>query len=98
MILRVVRLPAVGPIAHFRRKVRTGTRVDISSDVVRLLREQVGPDLTLIGVGGITTAADAQARLEAGADLLQGYTAFVYEGPLWPRRVNQPLSSKGWRR
>jgi dihydroorotate dehydrogenase len=55
--------------------------------VMRLLRERVGPDLCLVGVGGITTVADAQARLEAGATLLQGYTAFVYEGPLWPRRI-----------
>lgn len=55
--------------------------------VLRLLRERVGPDLALIGVGGITTVADAQARLDAGATLLQGYTAFVYEGPLWPRRI-----------
>ncbi|WP_374458359.1 quinone-dependent dihydroorotate dehydrogenase [Nocardioides sp. SR21] len=60
---------------------------DRSCDVVRLLRGRVGPDLTLIGVGGITTVADAQARLDAGATLLQGYTAFIYEGPLWPRRI-----------
>ena len=58
-----------------------------SLEVLRLLRGRVGDDLTLVGVGGITTVADAQARLEAGADLLQGYTAFVYEGPGWPRRV-----------
>jgi dihydroorotate dehydrogenase len=58
-----------------------------SLDVLRLLRDRVGPDLTLIGVGGITTVADARARLDAGATLLQGYTAFVYEGPLWPRRI-----------
>ncbi|MBZ5741299.1 quinone-dependent dihydroorotate dehydrogenase [Nocardioides mangrovi] len=58
-----------------------------SCDVLRLLRGRVGPDLTLIGVGGITTVADAEARLAAGATLLQGYTAFVYEGPLWPRRI-----------
>lgn len=58
-----------------------------SCDVLRLLRGRVGPDLTLIGVGGITTVADAQARLDAGATLLQGYTAFIYEGPLWPRRI-----------
>jgi dihydroorotate dehydrogenase len=58
-----------------------------SEDVVRLLRERVGPDLTLIGVGGITTVEDARRRLAAGADLLQGYTAFVYEGPLWPQRI-----------
>ena len=57
-----------------------------SLEVLRLLRDRVGDDLTLIGVGGITTAADAQARLDAGADLLQGYTAFIYEGPGWPRR------------
>ncbi|MBB3044400.1 quinone-dependent dihydroorotate dehydrogenase [Nocardioides sp. LMS-CY] len=58
-----------------------------SLDVLRLLRDRVGPDLTLIGVGGITTVADARARLDAGATLLQGYTAFIYEGPLWPRRI-----------
>jgi dihydroorotate dehydrogenase len=60
---------------------------DRSLDVLRLLRGRVGPDLCLIGVGGITTVADAQARLDAGATLLQGYTAFIYEGPLWPRRI-----------
>jgi dihydroorotate dehydrogenase len=56
-------------------------------DVLRLLRDRVGDRLTLIGVGGITTADDARARLDAGADLLQGYTALVYEGPGWPRRI-----------
>jgi dihydroorotate dehydrogenase len=63
-----------------------------SLDVLRMLRHRVGPDLTLIGVGGITTVADAQARLAAGATLLQGYTAFIYEGPLWPRRIVQGVS------
>ena len=58
-----------------------------SLEVLRLLKGRVGDDLTLIGVGGITTAADAQERIEAGATLVQGYTAFIYEGPLWPRRV-----------
>lgn len=55
--------------------------------VLRMLKQRVGDDLTLIGVGGITTVQDAQDRLDAGADLLQGYTAFIYEGPLWPRRI-----------
>ena len=63
-----------------------------SEDVVRLLRARVGPDLTLVGVGGITTVDDARRRLEAGADLLQAYTAFVYEGPLWPRRIVRGLA------
>jgi dihydroorotate dehydrogenase len=56
-------------------------------EVMRLLRGRVGDDLTLIGVGGITTVEDARDRLEAGATLLQGYTAFIYEGPFWPRRI-----------
>jgi dihydroorotate dehydrogenase len=55
---------------------------------MRLLRDRVGPNLTLIGVGGITTPEDAIERLDAGADLLQAYTAFVYEGPWWPVRIN----------
>ena len=62
-----------------------------SLEVLRLLRARVGPDLTLVGVGGVTTAADARERLAAGADLLQAYTAFVYGGPLWPRRLVRGL-------
>ncbi len=64
-----------------------------SEEVVRLLRGRVGSDLTLVGVGGITTVEDARRRLAAGADLLQGYTAFVYEGPLWPRRIVRGLAT-----
>jgi dihydroorotate dehydrogenase len=64
-----------------------------SEDVVGLLRGRVGPDLTLIGVGGITTVDDARRRLAAGADLLQSYTAFVYEGPLWPQRIVRGLAN-----
>jgi dihydroorotate dehydrogenase len=63
-----------------------------SLEVLRLLRGRVGDGLTLVGVGGITTVEDARARLDAGADLLQGYTAFVYEGPGWPRRILKGLS------
>jgi dihydroorotate dehydrogenase len=65
-----------------------------ATEVVRLLRDRVGPDLTLIGVGGITTPEDARERLDAGADLLQAYTGFVYEGPWWPARVNARLSAQ----
>lgn len=63
-----------------------------AEQVLRLLRGRVGPDLTLIGVGGIDTAADAEARVVAGATLLQGYTGFVYGGPLWPARLQRALS------
>jgi dihydroorotate dehydrogenase len=66
-----------------------------SLDVLRLLRGRVGDGLTLIGVGGITTPDDARARLDAGADLLQGYTAFIYEGPAWPRRILRGIAGEG---
>jgi dihydroorotate dehydrogenase len=65
-----------------------------ATEVIRLLRDRVGPDLTLIGVGGITTADDMVERLAAGADLLQAYTGFVYEGPWWPARMNTRLSRR----
>ena len=63
-----------------------------ATEVMRLLRDRVGPDMTLVGVGGITTVEDAIERIDAGADLLQGYTAFVYEGPWWPARINRALA------
>jgi len=63
-------------------------------DVLRRLRTRVGPEMTLIGVGGITTAADAQEFLDAGATLLQGFTGFIYEGPFWARRVHRGLSAR----
>ncbi|HEX4190552.1 MAG TPA: quinone-dependent dihydroorotate dehydrogenase [Marmoricola sp.] len=62
--------------------------------VLRLLRRQVSSEMTLIGVGGIAGVEDAVERLAAGADLLQGYTAFIYEGPLWPRRINRAIAKE----
>ena len=48
--------------------------------------------MALVGVGGISTPEDAAERLAAGADLLQAYTAFIYEGPRWPARMNATLA------
>jgi len=59
--------------------------------MLRLLRDAVGPELCLISVGGVTTAADVRERLDAGATLVQGYTAFLYEGPSWARTINRGL-------
>ncbi len=63
--------------------------------MLKLLKGRAGDDLTLISVGGITTPQDAKARLDAGATLVQGYTAFVYEGALWPRKVLTGLAQGG---
>lgn len=65
-----------------------------SLEVLRLLRSRVGDDLTLVGVGGIAGVEDAVERLAAGADLLQAYTAFIYEGPLWPRKMNAAIAKE----
>lgn len=59
--------------------------------MLRLLREAVGPELCLISVGGVTSAAEVRERLDAGATLVQGYTAFLYEGPFWARAINAGL-------
>ena len=61
-------------------------------DVVLRLRDRLGPDPVVIGVGGIGSDADARAMLEAGATLVQAYTAFIYEGPALPGRVNRALA------
>ena len=58
-----------------------------SLNVARMVREHLGPDKTVIGVGGVSTREDYLEMLKAGADLVQAYTGFVYGGPLWPRRV-----------
>lgn len=61
-------------------------------EVVRLLRGRLAPDALVIGVGGIDDVASARRMLDAGADLLQAYTAFVYQGPSWPGAVNRALA------
>lgn len=52
-----------------------------STDVLRKVRQHVGNDFPLIGVGGIFTADDVRAKMGAGANLVQIYTSFIYEGP-----------------
>jgi dihydroorotate dehydrogenase len=60
---------------------------DRATEVLVRLRERVGDGLAIIAVGGVTTPDDVRARLAAGADLVQGYTGFIYEGPAWPSRL-----------
>ena len=57
--------------------------------VVRLLRQVMGPDAVIMGVGGVTTAADLSEYMAAGATAVQAFTAFIYEGPAWPARVQR---------
>jgi dihydroorotate dehydrogenase len=63
-------------------------------EVLTRLHARTGDRLTLIAAGGIETADDALARLAAGATLVQAYTAFIYEGPFWPRRVQEGMATR----
>jgi dihydroorotate dehydrogenase len=56
-------------------------------EVLKRLRARVDNRLTLISVGGIETPAQARERIEAGATLIQIYTALIYEGPFLPKRL-----------
>jgi dihydroorotate dehydrogenase len=60
---------------------------DRSLAVVRNLRAALGPLVPIIGCGGISTAEDIDAFREAGADLVEAYTGFIYRGPFFVKRV-----------
>jgi dihydroorotate dehydrogenase len=66
-----------------------------STRILREVRRLVGPDYPIIGVGGVMEPADARAKLEAGADLVQGYTGFIYGGPSYARDIARGLVDGG---
>ncbi|WP_255411248.1 MULTISPECIES: quinone-dependent dihydroorotate dehydrogenase [Micrococcaceae] len=69
-----------------------------SLEVLSAVRARVGADMTIISVGGVTSAGDVEERLQRGANLVQGYTAFLYEGPFWAARINRGLKKMRRRR
>ena len=64
---------------------------DRSTEVIRFLSEKSNKAFPIIGVGGIHSAEDALSKLNAGADLVQLYTGFIYEGPKLVRDINKAL-------
>lgn len=62
-----------------------------STEVIRFLAEKSNKAFPIIGVGGIHSAEDALAKFNAGADLVQLYTGFVYEGPKLVKSINKAL-------
>lgn len=54
---------------------------ELSLAVIRRLRERLGPDAAIIGVGGIGSGVQAREKIEAGADAVQLYTGLIYHGP-----------------
>jgi dihydroorotate dehydrogenase len=65
-----------------------------SLEVLRLIRKLAGDKLVVISVGGVASVEDVWERVCAGATLVQVYTALVYAGPGWPRRVNRELARR----
>jgi dihydroorotate dehydrogenase len=62
-----------------------------SNEVISFLRAKLGKSYPIIGVGGIMTPQDALEKIKAGADLIQIYTGFIYEGPGFVKEVNERI-------
>lgn len=68
---------------------------DRSTEVIRYLATKSNKAFPIVGVGGIHSAEDAMEKIEAGADLVQIYTGFIYEGPKLVKRINKAILEKG---
>ncbi len=67
---------------------------DRSTEVIRYLSEKSGKAFPIIGVGGIHSPKDALEKLNAGADLIQIYTGFIYEGASLVKQINKAILEK----
>ncbi len=65
-----------------------------SNHVISIVRETVGPDFPIIGVGGILTDDDAMSKIRAGANLVQIYTGFIYHGLKLINDSNRKIKSE----
>ena len=66
---------------------------EASNQVIRALRGALGPGFPIIGVGGVFNGADARAKIDAGADLVQIYTGLIYRGPALISQAASALKS-----
>jgi dihydroorotate dehydrogenase len=64
-----------------------------STRLLREFRGALSDTLPLIGVGGIASAADAQAKFDAGATAIQLYSALIYEGPGLVQKIKDGLKT-----
>ncbi len=62
-----------------------------STEVIKYLAEKANKAFPIIGVGGIHSPEDAIEKIEAGADLVQIYTGFIYEGPGLIKKINKKI-------
>lgn len=62
-----------------------------STEVIKYLRKGLGSEYPIIAAGGIMSPHDALEKIQAGADLIQLYTGFIYEGPALVKRINKHI-------
>jgi dihydroorotate dehydrogenase len=67
---------------------------EASNRVIRRLRTALGAGVAIVGVGGVMSGADARAKLDAGADLVQLYTGLIYRGPALVSEVARALADR----
>lgn len=65
--------------------------LDQSTQVIKYLADKSSKSFPIIGVGGIHSAEDALEKINAGADLVQIYTGFIYEGPSLVKKINKAI-------
>ena len=65
-----------------------GCQLALDSTEAKVQTKSLGDQVPIIGVGGINSAQDALEKMEAGADLVQVYSGFIYEGPKLVKRIN----------
>ena len=68
---------------------------EASNRVIRQLRAALGPGFPIVGVGGVLSGADAKAKIDAGADLVQIYTGLIYRGPALVGEAARALAKRG---
>jgi dihydroorotate dehydrogenase len=66
-----------------------------ATEVIKFLRGALGQDVCIIGVGGIMTTEDALEKLKAGANLIQIYSGFIYNGPSFVKSINKAILNAG---
>jgi len=66
-----------------------------STEIIEFLRKKLGSEAIIIGVGGIMTADDAIEKIKAGANLIQIYSGFIYNGPSFVKKINKAILKAG---
>ncbi len=89
----IARTGLTGPIPEGPGGISGAPLFERSTALLKLLHDDVGQRIAFVGVGGVFDAGSAQAKLKAGASLIQSYTGFVYGGPGFARDVVKGLVS-----